>query len=43
MEKTGAVLQDRYDKSYEQYSLADEALKQNTMKVFFNVKIIVIW
>ena len=28
MEKTGAVLQDRYDKSYEQYSLADEALKQ---------------
>jgi hypothetical protein len=28
MEKTGAVLQDRYDKSYENYSLADEALKQ---------------
>lgn len=28
MEKTGAVLQDRYDKAYEQYSLADEALKQ---------------
>jgi hypothetical protein len=28
MEKTGAVLQDRYDKSYEQYSMADEALKQ---------------
>lgn len=28
MEKTGAVLQDRYDKSYEQYSIADEALKQ---------------
>jgi len=28
MEKTGSVLQDRFDKSYEQYSLADEALKQ---------------
>lgn len=28
MEKTSNVLQDRYDKSYEQYSLADEALKQ---------------
>jgi len=28
LEKTGNVLQDRYDKSYEQYSLADEALKQ---------------
>lgn len=28
MQKTGDVLQGRYDKSYEQYSLADEALKQ---------------
>lgn len=28
LEKTGDVLQGRYDKSYEQYSLADEALKQ---------------
>jgi hypothetical protein len=28
MEKTGTVLQDRYDKAYEQYSIADEALKQ---------------
>ena len=28
MEKTGNILQDRYDKSYEQYSMADEALKQ---------------
>jgi hypothetical protein len=28
MEKTGNVLQGRYDKSYEQYSMADEALKQ---------------
>ncbi len=28
MEKTGNVLQDRFDKSYEQYNLADEALKQ---------------
>lgn len=27
IEKTGNVLQDRYDKSYEQYSMADEALK----------------
>ncbi len=28
LEKTGDILQDRYDKSYEQYSMADEALKQ---------------
>lgn len=28
MEKTGAVLQDRYDKAYEQYSLTKEALAQ---------------
>jgi hypothetical protein len=28
LEKTGDVLQGRYDKSYEQFSLADEALKQ---------------
>ncbi len=28
MEKTGAVLQDRYDKSYENYSLTKEALAQ---------------
>ncbi len=28
LEKTGNILQDRYDKSYEQYSMADEALKQ---------------
>lgn len=27
IEKVGDVLQDRYDKSYEQYNLADEALK----------------
>jgi hypothetical protein len=28
LEKTGNILQDRYDKSYENYSMADEALKQ---------------
>lgn len=28
IEKTGNVLQGRYDQSYEQYSMADEALKQ---------------
>lgn len=28
LDKVGNQLQDRYDKSYEQYSLADEALKQ---------------
>lgn len=28
MEQTGKTLQEKYDKSYEQYSIADEALKQ---------------
>ena len=28
LEKTGNILQDRYDKSYENYSMTDEALKQ---------------